>query len=349
MSLTARRLHSFLGAGLAVICMEAAVRTVYQLPVAFEPGFGNIIRPGATVIWGREGHGVSRWTHFGIRRESLPRDFASGRSILVLGNSNAEALQVSDEVVFTTLLERRLADLKAPVLNMGRQGTPLAEHVAFAGRNQETFNPRWTILLLGTGDLGSRTWIPGLSHFERDDGGRLIAKGRALAPRSPWRARLSPLVNGCMLLVYGVVRKDEFLLASASQAALFNGATNTPVARDRDNPEGDVESYPIEEELDLLSEAYRGRITFLLLPRLSFKEPRRRGAAEERIEAHCAARGLSCVNPRPLYPGLVDQGLSPFGFPNESFNEGHMNSDGHRIVAEVLALELRKILSRELR
>ena len=59
--------------------------------------------------------------------------------------------------------------------------------------------------------------------------------------------------------------------------------------------------------------------------------------------AHCASASLSCVNLRSGYPELVSRALSPFGFPNTRFNEGHLNPLGHALAARVLFEELKRL------
>jgi hypothetical protein len=64
---------------------------------------------------------------------------------------------------------------------------------------------------------------------------------------------------------------------------------------------------------------------------------------ERRIQAHCAARGYSCVSTRVGYPRFASEGRAPFGFATSAFNEGHMNEAGHALLAEVVARELQRV------
>ncbi|HZM50101.1 MAG TPA: hypothetical protein VFE68_06405, partial [Vicinamibacteria bacterium] len=205
-----RRTGPLTGILLALIAMELVVRQVYHVPVALEPGFGKIIRPGATVRWWKEGHGESHWTRFGLRRREIPD--LSKTSVLVLGNSFTEALQVDDEHVFTSILEEKLRSggVAESVLNAGRSGASAADYAALAPRNKDLFHMRWTVVQLIPEDLGALAWARARNHFAYDEGGRLVAVAQPLAPGSRLHAWLAPLVNRVMLVVYGTYRIAEF-------------------------------------------------------------------------------------------------------------------------------------------
>ena len=336
------RAGSWTGILLALITMELVVRQVYHVPVAFEPGFGKIIRPGATVRWWKEGHGESHWTHFGIRRREMP-DLSKG-GVLVLGNSFTEAFQVDDHEVFTSIVEDRLRSkgVATTVLNAGRSGASAADYAALASRNRGLFRPRWTVVQLMPDDLGALAWAPGRSHFAYDENGRLVARAHPVSDGGRLQALLSPFVNRTMLLVYGTYRIEEFKNAAAAEPPLFRAASSaaapaTTAARD---------SHPIEAELDLIAASYDRRVTFLFIPAFDFQSPLAFSTSTEaRFDAHCRQGSLSCVSLRPGYPELVRRGLSPFGFGNTAFNGGHLNEDGHRLAADVLAAELERLAS----
>jgi lysophospholipase L1-like esterase len=339
------RAGSWIGILLALVTMELMIRQVYHVPVAFEPGFGKIIRPGATVRWWKEGHGESHWTRFGLRRRALP-DLSKG-SVLVLGNSFTEALQVDDDDVFTSVLERKLqsAGDTTPVLNAGRSGASAADYAALASRNRGLFRPRWTIVQLIPDDLGALAWAPGRAHFAYDERGRLVAQAPVVTDGGRLQASLSPFVNRVMLLVYATYRIAEFRNAAAAEPPLFRGAADEAGPATTASPD----AYPIEAELDLVAASYDRRVTFLFIPPLDLRNPLAVSTPiEARFETHCRQASLNCVSMRPSYPEVVRRGLSPFGFGNSGFNNGHFNEEGHRLAAEVLAAELERLASRGL-
>jgi len=336
------RAGSWTGILLALVAMELVVRQVYHVPVAFEPGFGKIIRPGATVRWWKEGHGESHWTRFGLRGREVP-DLTKS-SVLVLGNSFTEALQVDDDEVFTTILQERLQreGVATTVLNAGRSGASAADYAALASRNKGFFRPRWTIVQITPDDLGALAWVRGRNHFAYDESGRLVARARPVSDGGRLHALLAPWVNRVMLLVYGTYRIEEFKDAAAAEPPLFRAASAgaapaTTASRD---------AHPIEAELDLIAASYDRRVTFLFISTFDLRSPLvADGTTETRFEAHCREASLSCVNLRPGYPELARRGLSPFGFGNSGFNNGHLNEEGHRLAAGALSAELERLAS----
>lgn len=340
--------------------MEAVVRFHYSLPMIHEPGFGWVIRPGS-VRWGREGRATSHWSSHGIRGTSEPD--LSGRAILVLGNSVTEALQVSDDDVFTTILEHNLnaTGIHRPVLNAGRSGVSAAEYVAFAERNRSLYRPHWVVVELMPDDLGPHTWDPIRSSFAWSPDARLTVRPRLVRESTGIRAFGSQLAASSMLFVYGAYRVSEFRQAFADEPPLFMAASSKPRSTPNAHPvlpagangpdpvppcpgpDGTSAACPIEAELDLIRHAYGDRVTFLIVPLLDFHKPESVSPIEARINAHCASARLSCVNVRSGYSDLVRRGLSPFGFPNTAFNDGHMNSNGHRLAAQALTVEVKRL------
>src|SRR5450631_3390948 len=93
---------------------------------------------------------------------------------------------------------------------------------------------------------------------------------------------------------------------------------------------------PVEDELSLMTEAFGGRLTFFFIPGFSTEED----VVEKRFLAHCATARLSCVDLRATFADFRTRGRAPFGFPNSSFAQGHMNAEGHRAAAYHVAREL---------
>ncbi len=101
---------------------------------------------------------------------------------------------------------------------------------------------------------------------------------------------------------------------------------------------------PVENELSLMTEAYGGRLTVFFTPGFSTEED----VIEKRFLAHCAAATLSCVDLRVAFDDFRIRGRAPFGFPNSYFGQGHMNAEGHRAAADLLAHELSSLRRRGL-
>lgn len=341
--------RGLVGCALAVATFGLASERVVSLQRGFDPLFGGVYAPGTTVRWRLEGDGLSRWTDHGIRR--APWLAAPGRpSVLVLGDSFTEALQVSDHEVFTTLAEERLAQLGRPaaVLNAGEAGRSAADYVGLAAAYRSTFSPDWVVVQLAAEDLLAEAWDGAKTHFTRDPRtGKLLAAPRPLvAPeRRAFPARAAHVfANLCGLTRFTALRALEFREWLRHEPRWFSAGTRS--GGGADGAAASSRAYPVEEELAALLAAYDGKVTLLLLDPF---DPSGRAPASEtfaRIERFAAARGASVVRLRDGFAALERSGRAPYGFPDSGFNRGHLNAAGHRIAGRLLADELERVLPR---
>jgi hypothetical protein len=332
-----RALAVVLGVAVALVCSEGAIRQIYWVRGAQHPEFGSIQRPGDTLVFGREGFGHSRWTEHGVRRVSLPPP--GSRPILVLGDSFTEAYNVDDDVVYTHRLETLLgeAGFDVPVLNAGRSGASPADYVQRAPRYAALFEPRWTVLQLRAPDLEVEGFDAGVTHFARDASG-VLEVVPVVQRVSRFHDVFAPLRERSALANYGIVRLKEFMAATANEPPLFRagsvGATSAPAPPHR----------PIADVLALLARAYDERITLLYLPDFDPRAPEQVVAESEIVLTRtCDERGWSCVNLRAAFATFAARNESPYGFPNTTWNEGHMNATGHAATTLLLRDELLRL------
>ncbi len=325
------------GATLALLLGEVVVRQVYYVPWELDPDFGCIVLPGTTARYRIEGNGVSHWTVHGVRGVAVPDPARA--PILVLGDSFTEAYQVDDDETFAHRLETGLGEAGWDVLvvNAGRSAASPADYVADAERNIRYFNPRWTVVQLNEDDLTGDAWSPEKTHFTGADG-RLVAnpapaRTQSTLARIAWRVRqTSALFN------YGVIRFQQFARAADEAPPLFSATSGRP---SRSSPAYTPED--IAAELDAVATAYRGRVTFLLLPTFDPDHPSNQTPTEEAYRSACAQHAWSCLSLRDGFERFAVERASPYGFPNSGFNVGHMNPRGHRLAAELLTRELRAL------
>jgi hypothetical protein len=330
--------RGLLGVVVALALLELLVRQVFVLSVVDEPGYGPITEPGSTVVWRREGHGVSHWIAHGIRRPLRPMD--PRPPVLVVGDSQTEALMVDDDEVCTALADGRLqgGSWAAPaVLNAGRASASLADYVVHAERFTRLFSPAWVVLVLQENDLGSDSYDPGKTHFVIGEGGALEARFVPPRPRRGLDARLWDLRQRSMLVAYTYVRLGELRKAAEAEPPLFRAGSTSRPARTS------TPDYPIGAELSLANAAYRGRVSFFLLSTFDFHAPGVASPVERRFLAECAAAGLHCATPRATYPAIAMSGQAPYGHSNSAFNFGHLNRVGHRAVGAALAEHLQDL------
>ncbi len=341
-----------MGAALGLALSEALVRVVFTIDTEYDPVLGRVMAAGATTRWGGEGFGTARWTIHGLRRASPP-DRAKP-SILVLGDSYVEAKNVDDSEVLTHVLEEKLRGGKTPfqVLNAGRSYASAADYVSLAPFYRSELAPRWTIIQLREPDITTDAFDRKKGYMARfaidQSGGKAalrVVPGEPSRPSRFWGA--TRLIRRSSLITYGMQRLTEFEAAARAEPPLFFAADAPPP-----RPEGQddaAERYPIADILKALHKAYDGRVTLLYLPNFDPQKPSEVDRSAERaFDAACAGASIRCINFRSEHASFAARRTSPYGFVNTRFNFGHMNAEGHRAVAEVLAREMERLAADDL-
>jgi hypothetical protein len=319
-------LRVVVGAGLALVAFEPIARLYYDFPGVDEPGIGPVPAAGSQVRWCVEGCASSTWQAHGVRRTTPYQPVRP--DVIVLGDSNTEALQVGDDEVYTARLERTLGG--AQVLNLGRSGFSAADYLGLAERNKRLFEPRWTVITLKDEDFEG---IERGSYDFARAGGTLTTKE---LPRAPMSRRFEFFRRHLALYSFAVFRWHQLAAAAQSEPPIFMAGSATPP------PKPPVPVASVREILGALSQAYDGRVTFVFLARPSAAhEPP--PSVELEFDAACAELAASCVNPRARFQPLVDSGTPPYGFSNSTPNSGHLNAVGHAALADALAQELGRL------
>jgi len=324
-----------LAAGALAACavFEVGLRPLYWLPYVHHPRLGSILPAGTVARYCREGCGTSRWADDGARH-ATPLDPARP-AILAVGDSFTEALMTDDALVYPQRLEAGL-DGGWQVVNVGRSGASPADYIALAPLYAERYAPRWTVIQLRADDLERDACDPSKTHFARRAEGGVEA---VEVPPRPSRTSqlLAPLRRRFALVNLATLRLREFRAAASTEPPLFRATARAPA-------EGTpAASYPIEAELEALAAAYGGRVTFLFLPDFDPHDVATPGATELRFTGACLAHAWSCVDLRSAFPQLAARRESPYGFPNSTFNTGHMNDAGHAAAAALLHEEIARL------
>lgn len=326
---TKRAFQMVLGALLALVLAEIAVRYFYSIRYVYDSELGYLHAPGSTRRTGESPPAVSTWTVDGIRHSTPPDERPR---ILVLGDSYTEALMIDDDDVYTHRLQVELPQYQ--FLNVGRSTVSVADYVALAEVYKRRLHPRWTIAQIRTDDLEEDAFDQSeRTHFTILSNGD-VALQKIVPPHKTgptYRLR-----DWSMLAYFSWVRYSEWRLAMANEPPLFGVARAAPTSRRQID-------YPIEHVMDRFFEAYDGRATLALIASYSPTAPDDLTATERRILERCAARSYSCTSTRSGYRRFATVGRAPFGFATSAFNEGHLNAEGHALLGAVIAEELRRI------
>ncbi len=319
--------RSLTGTLLALLLFELLLRQLARAhPTIDRYGWGY--HDQAVINRLLEGWGVSHWDASAVR--AAPPSNGAKR-ILFVGDSYTEGLQVDDGETFAARTQGLAPGIRT--INIGRSAQSIADYVAFGPEYVERFHPDWTIIAVESKDLGSRCYDPGGSHFVWHGA---VLQPVVVTPPRIWQQRLQDVRRASDLVDYGIRRWSLYRTLSA-RLPLFRAADVKP----KSMPAEVI--TPVEQQLALLFEAFHGRLTLVFLPDFGAPVP-----IERRTVAECARRGWSCVNLRESFPSFAAAGDAPYGFPNSTFGEGHLNARGHAAVARLLAPELERLQQRGL-
>jgi len=325
------RLRPLTGLLAALALFELIIRHVFLGVADWKPGVGWGYYSTEVRRYIHEGAGTSHFDARGIR--IVPGSVPAGPPILALGNSMTQAAQVDDGEAYTAQLQSLM---HMPVLNAAHDARLLADQAYAAPFYQSHFHPAWTIVQMIPLNFQDPPAPAHSASFQFVEGHLVVE------PPIPDRQRTLPLheirdMSG--LLNLGTFRYGVFLQAMQRENAarpLFHGADRIVAAPAHDEP--------VELILDLLTTSYKRRVTFFMIP--DFRYPQT--DVERRFTAWCQTRGASCVNLRSTFDAFRGQGRAPSGFPNYNFGHGHLNPEGHKAAAELLAQELERLRARGL-
>lgn len=184
------KLSLLLGAFLvALLFAELGLRLAgfsYFNPSIIDPEVGYSLRPNAEGWWRKEGLAYVRINSQGLRdREHTIAKPPNTIRIAVLGDSFAEAFQVSQEDTFWALLEQQLqqcvpAGTKVEVINFGVSGFSTARELIFLRQRVWQYSPDLVLLLVTTGN-DIRDNSPALAPYAGDALPYFVFRDNALA------------------------------------------------------------------------------------------------------------------------------------------------------------------------
>jgi hypothetical protein len=283
-----------------------------------------------------------------------------------MGDSMTQALQVDDQDVYTTRLETNLREVGIPaaVLNAGVGNRSMADYVAWAKLYKILFSPDWVVVEVTWCDFQEALASSRPVHFQRNPANgciEVVSPGPQSPPGRAYHAfaTLPDALADRLTFAYPSYRAREFSKWVNNEPPWFHASTQTSVknkavqnlgfpsaAAALDVSDGSVSKSAglmISQQLDLLKECWHGRLTLLLLTSYNPLGPSELCPEEKQIDTLAREKGIGIVRLDEAFNRLPP-GVSPYGFDNLSgYNTGHMNSVGHKIAAELLSDELKRI------
>ena len=339
---------------------------------------GSRLYPGAAGWYQSEGEAYVTISSAGLRdrEHAVPKPPGTLR-VAVLGDSMAEALQVPLESNFSSLLERTLKACKAfagrdvEVMNFGVSGYGTAQELLMFRHRVRAYSPDITILAFYAGNdvrNNSRELEPNkLRPFYVLQAGQLVLDDsfRSDPEYQSFKSTFELRSNFFGLRVFQFARRIKNIVEQRREIATTGarGVTSEPGADDQVfvSPATAVwkDAWEITERLIVMLRdevvAAGGRLLVLSIPiaveaypdpgaRMQFMK--RLGVPdlwypEKRLQQFAERENLDVITLGERFQSYADRDRTYlYGFPNTHLGSGHLNENGHKLVAEALAQHL---------
>lgn len=296
--------------------------------------FGRHFISDAKIVNRIEGNAVSYTNNYGY----LDDDFIKGEdNIIVLGDSITEANQVMKEEKFVQRLEAKWQgkgiDIK--LHNFAVAGKNAADYIYFGPKYLEEFNPEYVIIQLTVADI--------LDSFHPYNKNVYIDEQSHLVPYESF-SRLFKFKNEFTTinpLFYNTyVKLKSYLINRSNQ----QGVRLRLFQKDK-NKDNIIEEEKVNFVLSKLKEIYGEKLIILYFRYISLEE-QYNGQIDDDIyyEYYDASIKQYCNNNQIHFIDTTYSMLTHFnktgklinGFVNHRIGTGHLNLEGHRVVAQVI-------------
>lgn len=323
---------------------------------ALSPGFlhrdGGATRgvwmPNSLIIKGDEGRSVSRIDGNGYINEN--DDLADSGYVLFMGNSQSNGIQVDVDKRYILLLNRKLQevnmDTKVYAYNVSADGSDFCDLVSgFTAATQEFPDSRAVVL-----QIGSMDWS--LDKLQNCTEQRTFSeeqKGAYMAAHLSNDQKLRHMIKLCFpfpIYLKEVKMKetkldfhDAFWHAETEQEETIEDL--------KDMDMGEDYKRALEEVLVFLRQNYKGQIIILELPGVSLrgrgKLENSNGIRQKLFDRACKENDIIYINMYDRYEREYEaRRVLPYGFSNTRPGYGHLNEEGHQMIADTLLPLLEK-------
>jgi len=320
---------------LAVMNVVVGSLLSYRIGYRNDPVFGDVLGSGV-LVQGAEGYCITSINSLGMRGPELNRT-QHGTRILFLGDSFTEAHQVFDWQTFVDLSEHLLAarGVNVECVNAGLAGESPARYIGLSAAYRRAIQPAYVVVQVSDNDFSPEVLRPGLGAGSW----WLKAEGATWIPtRTP-----SGYTSGETLRKFARFVPLVVYLKNRWGALASSGDSSSPA----------IGSSPANAALidwvaAQLARDYGPNVAVLWVPGISYTGgPNPPTPIETEVAHACQRQGIKFLDPRDeMLAQFRRTGQPLLGFANTEPGVGHLNAEGHQVVAEVLAEGLVAPLSR---
>jgi len=290
--------------------------------------------PDSTYVMGYEGYAINRTDSNGYfnRTSKLQEDY-----ILVMGSSQTEGMQVGmDETYISILNDFFQCDEKAKVYSIARAGVTWPDIVSgFTSALAEFPGAESVIIQVGQTDF--ETEVLGQCVHQREYNVSLASPNVFQSMSVADKAKVFLEKNLPLLYyIYDIQLKGN--------KVHLDGAFGIQFGTEAEDVGIDLEEYRValEQNVKLLRSEFEGKIIVFYLPQVKLLEDGRMQVLYEDtypvFESVCVENGITVFDMGDDYQkNYGESQVVPYGFWNTSMGSGHLNENGHQMIAEHLA------------
>lgn len=290
--------------------------------------------PGSLIIMGTEGRGVYRVDDRGYINDNLmlEEDY-----IIVVGASYTQGFEVRKGERFTDLLNERLrtSDELLKVYNVSQSAYYFPDIISgFSALTQEFPKASNIVIEIGTTQFTVDELKKAQIQREYDEQqcGENIISTLSLKKRLKLFIReYCPLINIMQSQMEQIVSKSENIANVGTEDVMQGADTMDYAAYEKE----------LNAIMQFLKSAYSGNIMILFHPSVSIKENGELVMKEDEttriFESVCNDNGIAFVSATEAFSKEYEsEHIIPYGFFDTELGNGHLNSSGHRILADLL-------------
>jgi lysophospholipase L1-like esterase len=350
-----------LGVAAAIFAWNLIIANTLIDPTGYSqhPVLGKVKSAGV-YLWGEEGFGRASINSLGLHGPEPAPPAAGEHRILALGDSFTEGMAVGDDGTFSAVLQQTLGrqGIRAIAINAGRGGGSPAEYLALADYWRTTMQPERVVVQITDSDLTSDMTDSSKQFYAAPDGtGWRLIRRDAPDDLSMVPSRFRPYAYAAMRVpivrwawqMRRTASPDDAAAASPKPATGVPGAQKGPL-RQRGGSSAAASAAPrgapptrlaslVDWTVAELKKAYPG-LVILHIPNVKYGSPEqsRPSESERLVERACARQGVPLVAVRQDYVAEYERSRRPsHGFFNTRPGTGHINTLGHRLIADRLA------------
>lgn len=332
-------LKSAIGFMLALFVINLATVLYYYVPAMIprtNAATNSILVPESVCINADEGFGIAFTDRYGYMNPSLPLE---DKFVLMLGSSHLEGIQVMQHENMAFVLNRMLCGDSLDslsVYNMGRSGHFLNHWITHLGAANAEF-PGATAVVIEI----DTTDITGIMNNDLPVPEQYIPQSSG--PRLMDQISLSTKINTALAKYMPAARKirmhvlNDLKLNMGGVWGLANQAKAKAQAADYDP---DEYAAFLDKVFAQMHEQFSGPILFAYHPPVKIEMDGSMSCKSNtfayRVFAEaCERNGIIFLDMSSAFKNAYDKEyIVPYGFANTTMGTGHLNADGHRIMAE---------------